>query len=178
MTVAILRGLWRFAKMIPWQVYAVIAVSIALLSFGKYEHHQGYEQAVAAYEAKLLAEREAYAKQVRELQAKQQQIITKTVIEYRDRVQVVKEKGDEIVRYVDRLVPMDSPLLAGGVRVIHDAAATGHMPDDPERAAAAAAPVEAATLSTTVAENYTTCRATAEQLVALQTIVNQLGEKP
>jgi hypothetical protein len=177
MTIAIFRSIWGFLKLIPWQVWAILALGIALLSFGKYEHHKGYSQAAAEYEAKILAEREAYAEEVRELQAKQQQVITKTVIEYRDRIKVVKEKSDEVIRYVDRLVPMDSPLLAGGVRVLHDAAASGVLPDDPEGAARAAAPVEAPALLATVAENYTACHANAEQLVALQTIVKELSHE-
>jgi hypothetical protein len=93
------------------------------------------------------------------------------VIRYRDRIKTVEVQGAEVIKEIPVLVPMDSPLLAGGFRVFHDAAASGHMPDDPAGAARAAAPVEAPTLASVVGENYAQCRAQAEQLLALQAIL-------
>lgn len=171
-------GLWPlvigFLRNVPWPVYAMTALVLVHLALVHLRVTQAIDETNATWTAKLAAEKAAYEKQVTELKAKQQQVVTRTVIEYRDRIKIVKEKGDEIVREVQVLVPADSPLLAGGVRVAHDAAASGHLPDDPAGAAAAAESVEAAALLTTVAENYQSCRADAERLIALQGLVSSL----
>lgn len=177
MTRAFFRAAWAAMKLVPWWVYAIAALAFSFYSYGLYEHHQGAKETTAKYEKQLAAEREAYAKEVAELRAKQQTVITQTVIEYRDRVKVIKEKGDEIVKEVPIYVPLDSPLLASGVRVFHDSAATGDVPDDPGRALAAADPVTTASLMETVATNYTACRTDQERLASLQHLVSVLGEK-
>jgi len=56
--------------------------------------------------------------------------------------------------------------------VLHDAAASGE-PADPARSLDAP-PVGAQDLARTVAENYTTCRLNAEQLMALQAWVGEM----
>ena len=167
---------WTFLKAIPWQIYAGAILIAGFYGYGVKQHHAGYAEATAKYEAQIAAERAKYDAEITSLRAKQQAVITKTVIQYRDRVQVVKEKGDEIIKEIPVLVPLDSPLLAGGVRVAHDAAASGVMPDDPQGAAAAASPVETAALVATVAENFTACRESSERLIALQQIVSSLAE--
>lgn len=163
-------------RLVPWWVYAAIALVVAFFGWLTVHDHDLKAACDAGWQKKLMVEREAYANALVELKAKQQEVVTKTVIEYRDRVKVVKEKGNDIVHEVQVLVPMDSPLLAGGVRVAHDAAAGGELPADPEGAARAAAPVETAALLTTVAENYTTCREDGERLKALQTLVSRLSQ--
>lgn len=170
---------WNIAKLIPWQVYAVAAIFLGAYAYGLNEHHLGYHEAKDE-DAKVYAEQKAaYDKQVAELKAKQQEVITKTVTVYRDRVQIVKEKGDEVIREIPVLVMGNDVVLSGGVRVAHDAAALGELPNDPQGAARAAAPVEVTTLLTTVAENYQACESTRAKLIALQGIVANLqGDKP
>lgn len=178
MIIAFARTVWGFMKLIPWQIYALVGLVFAFYGYGLYEHHQGAKDTAAKYDKQIAAERAAYEKEVAELRAKQQTAITQTVIEYRDRVKVIKEKGDEIVKKEFVYVPLDSPLLASGVRVFHDSAASGVMPDDPIRAIAASDPVETSALMETVAENYTACRTDQERLASLQKLVSYLGEKP
>jgi hypothetical protein len=177
MILAALRSLWSFAKLIPWWAYAAVALIGYHFAAIQVAEHQATEAANAKWEKEIAAQKATYDAQVKALQAKQQDVITKTVVEYRDRVKVVKEKGDEIVKQVPVYVPMGSPLLSSGVRVFHDAAASGDVPDDPVRAIAAADPVETSTLLSTVSTNYTACRADQERLTALQKIVSVLGEK-
>jgi hypothetical protein len=178
MTFAFFRAAWAAMKLVPWWVYAIAALAFSFYSYGLYEHHQGAKDTAAKYDKQIAAERAAYAEQVAAIKAEQQTVITQTVIEYRDRVKVIKEKGDEIVKEVPVYVPLDSPLLASGVRVFHDAATTGDVPDDPIGAIAAADPVTAASLMETVATNYTACRADQERLASLQHLVSALGAKP
>lgn len=168
-----------FLALIPRSVWIGFAVAIAVAVGIGYVDHKGYSRGKAEVRTKWDEERAQTALTIAALKERQQEVVTHTVIEYRDRVKVVKEKGDEIIKEVQVLVPLDSPLLAGGVRVAHDAAASGRLPDDPEGTARTAAPVTTAALSTAVATNYAACRSEYEKLIALQTLVSSLeGVKP
>ena len=119
--------------------------------------------AVAAKEAKEADRLSAI------LAVKRNVITEKVVVKYRDRIKVIVREGAEVIRYVDRLIPAATPDLPGGWRVLHDAAASGRFPDAPGGIdAAGAAPVPVAIAAETLAENYQSCRANAEQLTALQ----------
>lgn len=174
-----LLGLWSFAKLIPWWIYAAAAITVAAFAWLQVHDHKLIAANDEKWQAKIHAEQEVHKKQLAVLQAKQAAVVTKTVTEYRDRIKIVKEQGNVIIREVEKLVPSDTCTLHGGMRVAHDAAASGVMPDDPERAARTAASVEAAALARTVAENYSACRAEFAKLVSLQTLVHNLeGLKP
>lgn len=45
--VAFLKSAWGILKLIPWQVYAVIAGGIAIYGYGLNEHHLGFKEAKA-----------------------------------------------------------------------------------------------------------------------------------
>ena len=100
------------------------------------------------------------------LAGKRREVTERVVIEYRDRVRVVQQQGEEVIREVEKLVPVDSCELPGGWRVLHDASATGRFPGAAERIDAAA--VTAQDAARTVAENYATCRLDQERLTGLQ----------
>ncbi|RBH86463.1 hypothetical protein BRL93_21465 [Xanthomonas oryzae pv. oryzae] len=97
---------------------------------------------------------------------------TTVVTQYVDRVQVVREAGatitHEIPIYVTQTADAACPIPAGFVR-LHDAAVTGHPAGpptgDPD---APAAGITLSGIAGTVADNYTSCHATAAQLSALQ----------
>lgn len=93
-------------------------------------------------------------------------VTERVVVEYRDRVKVVREKGEEVIREVERLVPVGSCDLPAGWRVLHDAAVTGSLPRPSLGANGAAVSAQDAAL--TVIANYTTCHENAERLTALQ----------
>ncbi|MBJ9626042.1 hypothetical protein KTD17_18400 [Burkholderia multivorans] len=104
----------------------------------------------------------------------------KVVTQYVDRVQVVREKGDTIVKevpvYVDREADRACVVPVGFVRV-HDAAAANVPVGDPGSADAAAAGVTLSAVAATVAGNYTTCHENAEQLIALQARVRDIEQE-
>ncbi|CAG2092181.1 hypothetical protein XCY_003739 [Xanthomonas arboricola pv. juglandis] len=97
---------------------------------------------------------------------------TKVVVEYVDRVQIVREAGATITReipiYVTQKADAACAIPAGFVR-LHDAAASGQpagpSTGDPD---APAAGITLSGIAGTVADNYTSCHATAAQLSALQ----------
>ncbi|MCA8205551.1 hypothetical protein LGM71_31470 [Burkholderia sp. AU33545] len=103
----------------------------------------------------------------------------KVVTQYVDRVQVVREKGDIIIKevpvYVDREADRACVVPVGFVRV-HDGAA-GNVPvGDPGSADAAPSGIALSAVAATVADNYTTCHENAEQLIALQARVRDTEE--
>ncbi|CAJ9992551.1 signal peptide protein [Burkholderia pseudomallei] len=103
----------------------------------------------------------------------------KVVTQYVDRVQVVREKGDTIIKevpvYVDREADRACVVPVGFVRV-HDGAAANVPVGDPGSADAAPSGVALSAVAATVAGNYTTCHENAEQLIALQARVRDTEE--
>ncbi|KUJ04962.1 hypothetical protein AR275_20295 [Stenotrophomonas maltophilia] len=103
---------------------------------------------------------------------------TRVVTEYVDRVQVVRERGDTITKEVPVYVTPTADAACAvpvGFVHIHNAAASGDPaagpagdPDAPATGVALSAVAE------TVAGNYTTCHATAAQVVALQDLARRL----
>ena len=111
---------------------------------------------------------------VRERQA---QATVKVVTQYVDRVRVVREKGDTIIKEVPVYVPVRRCCVCtinrGFVR-LHDAAAAGELPEPARDADAAAAGIALSAVAGTVAANYQTCHENAEQLRALQTWIREM----
>jgi len=102
---------------------------------------------------------------------RQAEITTQVVTQYVDRWRTVHDAGQTIIKEVPVYVPADSPALPGGFRLLHDAAATGQLPDAAGSTDAPAVPAQDA--AETVAGNYLTCRENAEQLIALQAWVHK-----
>jgi hypothetical protein len=170
---------WAALKLVPMKVWASLAVFLAVLGLVWYVHHDGYAEGVAKGDAKVKKLQAAWDSERAQLyaaveaeKARQAEVVTKTVIQYRDRVQVVHEVGEEIQHEIQVL--HDGAVLSGAYRVLHDAAASHQLAADPGPAIAAAEPVEAAALLSTVAGNYEACGAEYEKLVALQAIVRQI----
>ena len=99
------------------------------------------------------------------------------VTEYVDRVQVIKERGATIIKevpvYVSAKADAACTVNAGFVRV-HDAAVRSLPAPEPAGAAdEAPSGVALSAVAATVAENYTSCNANAEQLTQLQSLLLQ-----
>lgn len=164
-------------KMVPTSVWIGLAVALAVGAGIWWIDDNGFDRGVALTEAKYEKRDAAQAQEIARLKLAQAKVVEVEVVKYRDRIKIVKEKGDEIVREVEKLIPVGGCELPGGFRVLHDAAVDGRMPDDPIGAAGTAEGVEAATAATTVAENYQACRGNSEQLIALQSILTK-GASP
>lgn len=100
-------------------------------------------------------------------------VTQRVVTEYVDRVRVVRERGETILKevpvYVTRQADDRCPVPVGFVR-LHDAAAENRVPDsgntgDPD---APAPGVALSTVAVTVAGNYAACHEIREQLTSLQ----------
>ncbi|WP_052477627.1 hypothetical protein, partial [Ralstonia solanacearum] len=93
---------------------------------------------------------------------------TVTITQYVDRVQTIRLKGDTIIKEIPRYVPIQADaacVVPRGFVRLHDAAATGSVPD-PGTGDADAAPsgVALSSVAAAVADNYTDSHANSEQL--------------
>ena len=135
----------------------------------------GYRWGAGNVQAKWDADKKSMQLALAEAKAKQAEVTTKVVTEYVDRVQVIREKGDTIIKEVPKYVPINTPDLPGGFRVHYDAAARGELPDS--AGIADAAPVAAQDVAATTAENFQRCHQNAEQLTLLQKLLGEVGDK-
>lgn len=158
----------QFFRELPWKLLGFIAIVTTSVIGGC---HYGESTVNAAWDAERAAAKLAAAQTA----TTQAEVTTTVVTQYVDRVQVVKERGKDIIKevpiYVSSAAACDLP---GGFRVLHDAAAQGELPDPAGVADAPAASVEDS--ATTVVENYSTYHEVAEQLTALQQWINQQQE--
>ena len=152
------------------RLLALAALAVALISFGWIKgasHVQAQWDAAAqqqTLQATAIRERQALA-------------AVKVVTEYVDRVRIVREKADTIVKEVPVYVPVQADTACtinrGFVR-LHDAAAAGELPEPARDADAASAGIALSAVAGTVAANYQTCHENAEQLRALQAWVSEI----
>ena len=154
-------------RRIPGWVY----VLFLLVAAGLYYGHARYNAGQANIQAKWDAQKAKDAAEIERLKAESGKVTVRVETKYVDRVKTIREKGETIVQKVPVYISRDLPELPGAWRLWHDAAATNTVPDASREAdAAPVAPVDAAA---TVAANYTTCLATAEQLKGLQEWINE-----
>ena len=153
-------------SLIPWPCrwLALVALGAALIGFGWIK---GAGHVQADWDA-AVQEQNQHAAAVRERQA---QATVKVVTQYVDRVRVVLEKGETIIKEVPVYVPVQADAACtinrGFVR-LHDAAAAGELPEPARDADAATETIALSTVAGTVATNYQICHENAEQLRALQ----------
>jgi len=159
-------------SVIPWpyRLLALAALTIALLGFGWIKgasHVQTQWDAATANQAL----------QVTTVRQHQAEATVKVVTEYVDRVRIVREKGDTIIKEVPVYVPVQADAACrinrGFVR-LHNAAAANELPETATDADAATADLALSAVATTVADNYRICHENAEQLRALQGWVREM----
>ena len=159
-------------SLIPWpyRLLALAALAVALIGFG-WVKGAGHVQ--ARWDA-AVQQQTLQATAIRERQAL---AAVKVVTEYVDRVRIVREKGETIIKEVPVYVPVQADATCtinrGFVR-LHDAAATGELPESARDADAAAAGIALSAVAGSVATNYQTCHENAEQLRALQGWVREM----
>ena len=152
----------------PWVMWLALAVLVAAAT------GWGWVKGAASVQQDWNTERTVQTIAVLRVQVKQAEVTERVVTQYVDRVRVVRETADAIIREVPVYVPQSCDAdgrLSAGWRVLHDAAASGGAADP--AAIADAQPVAPDTAAATVARNYGTCRETAEQLIALQQWVRE-----
>jgi len=149
----------------PALAVGILATAIGVFFEGMLYCDMHHQKEIAELERKLQA---ASA----EIQVASAKTNTEVVVEYVTKVVKVKEKTDEIIKYVDRYV--DRPEVdamcdvPNAVVVLHNAAAENTVPPSTEGAYEGASEVKISELTGTVVENYGTCYEVREQVLAWQ----------
>ncbi len=159
-------------NLIPWPYrwLAVAALAVALIGLG-------WVKGAGHVQSKWDAAAQQQTLQATAIRERQAQATVKVVTEYVDRVRVVREKGDTIIKEVPVYVPVQADAACtinrGFVR-LHDAAAAGELPEPARDADATPAGIALSAVAGTIAANYQTCHENAEQLRALQTWIREM----
>lgn len=159
-------------NLIPWPYrwLALVLLAAALIGFG-------WIKGAGHVQAQWDAAAQKQTLQVAAIRERQAQATVKIVTQYVDRIRVVRERGDTIIKEVPVYVPVQADAACtinrGFVR-LHDAAAAGDLPEPARDADAAAAGLALSAVAGTVAANYQTCHENAEQLRALQVWVGEM----
>ena len=152
-----------------WLAIAALAVALTGLGWVKGAGHVQSQWDAAVHQQTL---------QIAAVRQRQAEATVQVVTRYVDRVRVVREKGDTIIKEVPIYVPVQADAACtinrGFVR-LHDAAAAGELPEPARDADAAAAGIALSAVAGTVAANYQTCHENAEQLRALQEWIGEMG---
>ena len=151
-----------------WLAIAALAVALTGLGWVKGAGHVQSQWDAAVHQQTL---------QIAAVRQRQAEATVQVVTRYVDRVRVVREKGDTIIKEVPIYVPVQADAACtinrGFVR-LYDAAAAGELPEPARDADAASAGIALSAVAGTVAANYQTCHENAEQLRALQTWVREM----
>ena len=148
---------------IPIQAISFIVLVISVFFCGGLSNEASWQLKVAKANVEIA-----------ELKVKEEKITTKIVTKYIDRIQVVKEKGNEIVKYVDVIKESDSKCeLPNSFIVLHDAATKNELPDPARITDAGTSNLKLSTATTTIVENYGITNQITEQLKALQAWIRE-----
>ncbi len=148
MTLAIaIKTVGAIAKKIPWQVYA--CAGFLLYSFFVYQYGQ------RTIQLKWDASTEKGRAIVAQLKKDSKKINTVIDTQWHERTEYIYVKGDTIVKEIPKYIPVGTPDLPAGFRVLHDAAATSTVPGS--SSSVESSPVGVAIATETIVTNYTQC---------------------
>ena len=161
-------------SLVPWPyrllIVAVLAATLVGVGWVKGASHVQAEWDAEVVKQSLTAAR---------VEKAQAQATVQVVTEYVDRVKIVRQAGETIIKEVPVYVPSQADaacVVPRGFARLHDAAAQGVVPEPAGDSDAAPAGVALSAVAGTVAENYTACRANTEQLSALQSWILEMKE--
>lgn len=157
--------------------YAWLAILLVVSSMFGSTYFKGRTDGKAVVQEQWDAEKASAIIEAEKVRASNQSAIHAAEKKFATRAAKSRIVTRTIIEKVDHYVPNNTPLLPGGWRLLHDAAATGTEVIDPS--GVATAPVAAATASRSVANNYAECREDKARLEALQTIIKSInGDEP
>ena len=150
---------------VPLQV-----VSIAILVFGVYMEggiatQEKWEAKVAEVKLEMAQKETASA-----------ETTVKVVTKYVNKVQIVKEKGNDIIKQVPVYITKDADTkcdVPTGFVVLHDSASRNEVPDATRKSDVTTSTIKISGVAETVVDNYTTYHEVAQQLRSLQEWVRE-----
>jgi hypothetical protein len=96
--------------------------------------------------------------------------------EYQEKLAQTKQRGDTIVKYVDKYITKESDtkcVIPNNFVILHDSAAHSKVPDSARLTNENPSGVTLSTTAKTVTENYATCNEIRDQLSSLQKWVKE-----
>lgn len=159
------------------RAFAIAAAGVALASGVSFAAgwRVGGQRVQAKWDLAQAAQRIAVTDAVQRALDVGQAVVT----QYVDRVQVVMTQGATVIQKVPVYVTREADtrcIVPRGFVWLLDSAATGReLPGATAGAADAAAGLALSAVASTVSTNYTTCRATAARLIALQDWARQVS---
>ena len=148
----------------PYRLLVVALIAAALFGFGWLK---GAGHVQAEWDAEVVKQSLTAAR----VEKAQAQATAKVVTKYVDRVKIVRQAGETIIKevpvYVSAQADAACVLPRGFVR-LHDAAAANEIPGPAGSADAAPAGIALSTVAATVADNYERCHENSAALTALQ----------
>jgi len=154
----------------PYRLLALAALAVALAGFGWVK---GADHVRAEWDAATGKQ----ALQVAGVKQRQANASVQVVTKYVDRIKVVREKGDTIIKEVPTYVTPEADarcVIPRGFVRLHDAAAANKIPDPAGTSDAAASGIALSTAAGTIANNYERCAENSEQLIALQSWIVEM----
>ena len=140
----------------PIQIGSVVGLVFSVYMCGGIANEEGWQKKVLQQQAEIA-----------QLKQKEAEVSTKVVTKYIDKITVVKEKNNEIAKYINQ--DSDSKCqLSNSFSVLHDAAAKNELPDAARASDASASGIALSTATKTIVDNYGACNQNSEQLKALQ----------
>jgi hypothetical protein len=150
---------------VPIQVVSIIALVFGVYMEGGISNQEKWEAKVA--EAKLeMAKKETASAEA----------TTKVVTKYVTQIQLVKEKGDVIIKEVPKYINADVDAkcsIPNAFVVLHDSASKNEVPDSTRLANEGTSDTKLSTVTETVVGNYSVCHQNSQQLKALQEWVRE-----
>ena len=157
-------GMYR----LPIQVASIILLCFGIFLEGGLVDDHKWEAKVAAAQLKSS-----------QSETKSVEGTVKTINKYIDRVKIVKEKGDVVIKEVPKYINIKSDagcVIPKSFVLLHDLAAKNEVPDPSGIIDESASTTKLSTVTETVVINYKTYHEMAEQLTSLQDWV-KLQEK-
>lgn len=155
----------KFIPFISTYRLPIQVASIVILVFGVYM--EGGIATQEKWEAKVAEVKLEMAKKETASAEATVQVVTK----YINKVQIVKEKGNEIIKQVPVYITKDADTkcdVPTGFVMLHDSASRNEVPDPTRKVDGTTSNVKISGVAETVVDNYTTYHQVAEQLRSLQ----------
>ena len=155
----------KFIPFISTYQLPIQVASIVILVFGVYM--EGGIATQEKWEARVADVKLEMAKKETASAEATVQVVTK----YINKVQIVKEKGNEIIKQVPVYITKDADTkcdVPTGFVMLHDSASRNEVPDPTRKVDGTTSSVKISGVAETVVDNYTTYHQVAEQLRSLQ----------
>jgi uncharacterized protein (DUF2164 family) len=109
--------------------------------------------------------------EIKRIEQQSREATAKIQEEYQQKLAVTKQKGETIVKYVDKYITKEADakcVIPNNVVVLHDSAAKNKVPDAARLTDENASGIALSTTAKTVTENYGTYHELVDQLTSLQ----------